>query len=334
MPGKYVGSVDFKPDDRYQHSEVQEAVGDNRTGSVYVFNDHIRLAVRVALASGRPLLLRGPSGWGKSSLAAASSKYLGWDYHEAVISSRTQARDLQWEVDLLLRLSDAQADGVNSDWKAYVRPRILWWAFDPVGADRQQALYQRQKAGTETGTKTGTADSNSDVSRRSVILIDEIDKADPDVPNNLLVALGSLQFEVEETGQLIKAQAGQAPLVFITTNEERALPAAFLRRCIELKLPALGADDPDGSLRRALLIDIATQHFAGIVESEYIQEIAEQLIPIKPGQGLSMPSPAEFNDTVRAASQIFKNGALDKKLLQQISKITLYKHEDASGEST
>ena len=108
MPKTYVGSVDFRPDDQYRHGDAQEAVGDNRTGSVYIFNDHIRLAVRVALASGRPLLLRGPSGWGKSSLAAATSKYLGWNYHETVISSRTQARDLQWEVDLLLRLSDAR----------------------------------------------------------------------------------------------------------------------------------------------------------------------------------------------------------------------------------
>jgi len=333
MPKTYASSVDFQPDDQYQHSDAQEAVGDNRTGSVYVFNEHIRLAVRVALASGRPLLLRGPSGWGKSSLAAASSKYLGWNYREAVISSRTQARDLQWEVDLLLRLSDAQAKALNRDWKVYVRPRILWWAFDPAGADRQQALYQRQKADTKAETEKSTAVSNLNLSQRSVVLIDEIDKADPDVPNNLLVALGSLQFEVEETGQPVKADPSNAPLVFITTNEERALPAAFLRRCIELKLPALGSDDLDGSLRRALLIEIATQHFTGIVERKYIEQIADELIPITAGQEFSgvMPSPAEFNDTVRAASQIFKDGALEKKLLQEISKITLYKHEDARG---
>jgi MoxR-like ATPase len=331
MPKTYVGSVDFRPDDQYRHGDAQEAVGDNRTGSVYIFNDHIRLAVRVALASGRPLLLRGPSGWGKSSLAAATSKYLGWNYHETVISSRTQARDLQWEVDLLLRLSDAQAKKLNDDWKLYVKPRVLWWAFDPAGAARQQSLYQRHKISAEPGTETRAAGSGFDPSQRAVVLIDEIDKADPDVPNNLLVALGSLQFEVEETGQQVKAEAAKVPLVFITTNEERALPAAFLRRCIELKLPALDSDDPDGKLRRALLIDIATQHFTGIVEREYIEQIADELMPITDGLELSggMPSPAEFNDTVRAASQIFKKGVLEKKLLQEISRITLYKHENA-----
>src|SRR5689334_6166751 len=87
-------------------------LGDERTGSVYVYSDpQIELAVNVALVTGRPLLVRGPSGTGKSSLAHSVANHLGWRFYEHVVSSRTQARDLLWEVDLLRRLRDAQIQG-------------------------------------------------------------------------------------------------------------------------------------------------------------------------------------------------------------------------------
>src|SRR5262249_48654838 len=87
---------------------------------------------------------------------------------------------------------------------------------------------------------------------RAVVLIDEIDKAEPDVPNNLLVPLGSLQFQVEETGAEVKTKRELAPLVFITSNGERELPPAFLRRCIQLELQPPARD---------ALLEIARAHF-------------------------------------------------------------------------
>src|SRR4051812_2158239 len=84
-------------------------VADQREGSVYVYSEEIILAVNVALATRRPLLVRGPSGSGKSSLARNVANILKYRYYEVVVSSRTQARDLLWEVDLLRRLHDAQA---------------------------------------------------------------------------------------------------------------------------------------------------------------------------------------------------------------------------------
>jgi len=87
-----------------------------------------------------------------------------------------------------------------------------------------------------------------------VVLIDEIDKADPDVPNNLLVPLGTLEFEVPELGTYVRADADRVPLVILTTNEERDLPPAFLRRCIELIIEEPGTER---------LVSIATEHELG-----------------------------------------------------------------------
>src|SRR5947209_1949610 len=124
---KIHSSAKFEPPDKFR-AGGDDALADSRTGGVYVFSERIRLAIQVALATGRPLLVRGDSGWGKSSLAAASARYLGWKFYEEVITSRTQARDLQWNVDLLRRLNDAQAHKLDQDWKRYVHPRPLWWA--------------------------------------------------------------------------------------------------------------------------------------------------------------------------------------------------------------
>src|SRR5687767_9776005 len=104
----------------------QLSVGDQREGSVYVYSPEIVLAVNVALATRRPLLVRGPSGSGKSSLARNVANFLRWRYYETVISSRTQARDLLWEVDLLRRLDVAQSGGgvLGADLTPYVTPGV------------------------------------------------------------------------------------------------------------------------------------------------------------------------------------------------------------------
>jgi MoxR-like ATPase len=88
---------------------------DQRDGSVYVYSADARLSIQVALAAGRPLLVRGDPGSGKSTLAAAAARWLKWRYYEAVITSRTQARDLQWNFDAVRRLGDAEAGTLNED---------------------------------------------------------------------------------------------------------------------------------------------------------------------------------------------------------------------------
>jgi MoxR-like ATPase len=258
-------------------------LGDRRDGALYDYDERTILSVNVALATVRPLLVRGPSGCGKSSLARHIARVQGWRYYERVISSRTQAQDLLWEVDHLRRLHDAQAGQLARGLSAYVRPGVLWWAFDQASAARQ----------VESTQSMGGVNSWPDPNRgahaaRAVILLDEIDKADPDVPNNLLVPLGSMQFEVEDTGEVVKTTEDQAPLVVVTTNDERELPGAFLRRCVELDLLP-----PD----RERMVRIGQQHFPEI-SREDLADIAGRVFTIAKGQ--AVPSAAEYLDVVSA----------------------------------
>ena len=288
---------------------AQGLQGDTRTGDVYVYTDGIILTINVALATGRPLLVRGPSGSGKSSLARNVAKVLGWRYYEMVISSRTQARDLLWEVDLLRRLQDAQIGKLQPGFAPYIIPGVLWWAFDKASA-RCRGIQQQQ------GYQVTDLDDPSDGGgkERAVVLLDEIDKADPDVPNNLLVPFGSLTFQVEETG--IRVYAKKAPLLILTTNDERELPPAFLRRCIELKINQPGKTE---------LISIGVAHF-GEQKYHLLEEIAELIVQIRSDdlEGNQRPSPAEFLDTVRACLKLGIEPGSGK--WEDLAKATLWKH--------
>lgn len=281
-------------------------VGDQRDGSVYVYTEEIVLAVNVALATRRPLLVRGPSGGGKSSLARNVANFLKYRYYETVISSRTQARDLLWEVDLLRRLHDAQvAKGAfSADMTRYVVPGVLWWAFDRKSALRHRTVEQEPGRQQYPGAA------------RAVVLLDEIDKADPDVPNNLLVPLGSLQFLVEETGETVETTREKSPLVFITTNGERELPTAFLRRCIEVEIPAA----PPERLKQ-----IGRAHFPDAGE-ELLEKVAGQISQAlsAPGKaGDNTPSPAEYLDTLRACNRL--GIGTDSDAWEKLLQMTLWK---------
>lgn len=264
---------------RPQDAKYVSRVGDHREGLVYVFTEKVTLAVNVAIATGRPLLVRGPSGSGKSSLARSAANVLRWRYQEQVITSRTQARELLYDLDLLGRLHDAQAAKEGQplpELKKYIRPRALWWALDP-----------------DSARKLATDPSPQRSSARTVVLLDEIDKADPDVPNNLLVPLGSLQFQVEETGETINGTEGNEPLVIVTSNDERDLPRAFLRRCVAIELPAADSDR---------LLDIGLAHFG---EQPWVRLIHKELCNTSAGKdGANFPSAAEFLDILRAADKL------------------------------
>jgi MoxR-like ATPase len=286
--------------------------GDQRSSPVYVYTDEIVLAVNVGLATGRPLLVRGRSGTGKSSLARNVADFLGWRYYEKVITSRTQARDLLWEVDLLRRLHEAQRGqgAISEDFTPYIVPGVLWWAFDP------QSAKWRGAAGNQSGLKPIDDPSLGMDHPRAVVLLDEIDKADPDVPNNLLVPLGSLQFQVEETEASVSTEKTSAPLVFITTNDERELPAAFLRRCVEVKL-----EYPNP----ARLIEIAREHLPA-VKAEDMKQVAKLLLDadFDKGKNSIEISQAEFIDTLRAWDDLkikLKSAAWDA-----LTEITVWKH--------
>jgi MoxR-like ATPase len=280
----------FDPDAPVQPSAGDRAyrLGDRGTADdlPYVYDDDITLAVNVALAAGRPLLVRGHPGTGKSSLARSVASLLGRRFHGITVSSRTSARDLQWSFDTVARLADAQALPAGAalpprGW--YVQPGVLWWAFDPGTAAR------RGLTGDDVPPAHDPTPINP-LAARSVVLIDEIDKADPDVPNDLLVPLGSYQFQVED-GPAVRAT--EPPLVIITTNEERELPRAFLRRCVILALRS-----PDADRLRA----IARVHFPdlarGLIDAVLSAYLGIREEKIRAGE--QPPSVAEFLDALAA----------------------------------
>ena len=267
----------------------------------YIYSDDIVLAVNAALATRRPLLLRGVPGCGKSTLARDVALALDREFDEKVITSRTTATDLLWEFDAVARLSDAGADPKRAaDKSQYVHRGLLWRAFAP-----------------EPKRVRGT-----------VVLIDEIDKADPDVPNDLLVPLGEDRFLVTDLTSLQPIERQRDVLVIITTNGERDLPPAFLRRCVVLTL-----EDPSNnpsSLRR-----IAQAHLTAMyrgkpmppppLDINLLDEIVkrgEQLMKDLPG-GARRPGTAEILDAFKACLELRIDSA--SPAWQTLTRVLLYK---------
>ena len=164
----------------------------------YVATDDLNLAVNAAVTLARPLLIKGEPGTGKTKLAEEVARALDMPLYEWHIKSTTKAQQGLYEYDAVSRLRDSQlGDPRVQDISNYIVRGTLWQAF--------------------------TAD------KPVVLLIDEIDKADIEFPNDLLRELDRMEFYVYETKQLIRAL--HRPLVFITSNNEKELPDAFLRRC-------------------------------------------------------------------------------------------------------
>ena len=298
---------------------------------VHVFDQVSIDAVNAALAAGRPLLVRGEPGTGKSQLAYAAAAVLKRPCLGQVIDSRTSAQDLLWTFDAVARLAEAQLAGALGQRdeaqvkdrlleKRFVTPGQLWWALDWQSAEAQAKFI----GGVLPRLADGCSPKNG-----TVMLIDEIDKADSDVPNGLLEVLGHGTFRPRGFDTDLSA-GGQTALVVITTNEERALPDAFVRRCLVLHILLPTKTDE----LKALLVRRGQAHFPTATQA-VLQEAATQLVKDREdlkSRRLPAPGQAEYLDLVRAVTKLRTIEADQLALLKKIAMFVLQKNpQEAAG---
>lgn len=225
--------------------------------SSYIATDDLMMAVNAAVTLQRPILIKGEPGTGKTQLAIEVAKSLGRPLHEWHIKSTTKAQQGLYEYDAVARLRDSQlGDDRVHDIANYIVRGNVWEAFD------------------------------SDVP--PVLLIDEIDKADIEFPNDLLRELDRMEFFVYETKQLIKAR--HRPIIIITSNNEKELPDAFLRRCFfhYIKFPD-----------KNTMQEIVDVHFPGLKKA-LLKEALEAFYKVRDVPGLKKkPSTSELLDWIK-----------------------------------
>ena len=223
----------------------------------YVATDDLRLAVNAAITLQRPLLIKGEPGTGKTMLAEEVAASLGMPLMQWHIKSTTKAQQGLYEYDAVSRLRDSQlGDEKVKDIQNYIVKGVLWQAFE--------------------------------AGKPSVLLIDEIDKADIEFPNDLLRELDRMEFYVYETRQTIKAV--QRPVVMITSNNEKELPDAFLRRCFfhYIKFPD-----------KETMQKIVDVHFPGL-KKDLLKEALEVFFQMRDVPGLKKkPSTSELLDWLK-----------------------------------
>ena len=283
-------------------------------------------AVNASLAAQRPLLVRGEPGVGKTQLAEAVAAKLERAFYPFTVDARTESRDLLWRFDAVMRLAQAQLSATlkksaktierELDVKNFVQPGPLWWAFNTDSA----------KTASSGATPLDYQDNAARQKNGWLVLIDEIDKAESDVPNGLLEALGAGQFTPFGYEEPITITA-EPPLIIITTNEERVLPNAFVRRCLVLHLGL-----PDGEA--ALIEHLKSRgqaHFRGQTSDAVLHEAAQQLVADRKvadeAQLNPLPGQAEYLDLVRAVIHLAGNDReRQKQLLKSTARFTLKKH--------
>jgi MoxR-like ATPase len=225
--------------------------------ATYVATEDLRVAVNAAITLERPLLVKGEPGTGKTILAQEVASAIGAPLIEWHIKSTTKAQQGLYEYDAVSRLRDSQlGDERVKDIRNYIKRGKLWDAFVSE--------------------------------QRPVLLIDEIDKADIEFPNDLLLELDRMEFHVYETGETVKAR--QRPMVFITSNNEKELPDAFLRRCFfhYIKFP-----DRETMTR---IIDV---HFPNL-KQDLIREALNTFYKLRDTPGLKKkPSTSELLDWLK-----------------------------------
>ncbi|MGI9236059.1 MAG: AAA family ATPase [Woeseiaceae bacterium] len=225
--------------------------------STYIATDDLMMAVNAAVTLERPILVKGEPGTGKTQLAIEVARSLGRPLHEWHIKSTTKAQQGLYEYDAVARLRDSQlGDDRVHDIANYIMRGKVWEAFE---SDEQP-----------------------------VLLIDEIDKADIEFPNDLLRELDRMEFYVYETKQLVTAR--HRPIIVITSNNEKELPDAFLRRCFfhYIKFPD-----------KETMAEIVDVHFPNL-KKDLLREALDAFYKVRDVRGLKKkPSTSELLDWIK-----------------------------------
>ncbi|MGB2742756.1 MAG: MoxR family ATPase [Cognaticolwellia sp.] len=239
----------------------------------YIASDELRLAVNAAITLEKPLLIKGEPGTGKTQLAEELAKSLNCKLYQWHIKSTTKAQQGLYEYDAVSRLRDSQlGDERVNDISNYIVKGKLWQAFEEE--------------------------------QRPILLIDEIDKADIEFPNDLLQELDKMEFFVYETQQVIKAK--QRPIIIITSNNEKELPDAFLRRCFfhYIKFPT--------KTEMEQIIAVHHPH----VKQELLAHTLEVFFDLRDLQGIKKkPSTSELIDWLKllVADDVAQDVLINKK---------------------
>ncbi|MDK9696716.1 MAG: MoxR family ATPase [Siculibacillus sp.] len=239
--------------------------------SDYVATEDLRIAVNAAITLERPLLVKGEPGTGKTVLAREVASALGLPLIEWHVKSTTKAAQGLYEYDAVSRLRDGQiGDERVRDIRNYIKRGKLWEAF--------------------------TAET------RPVLLIDEIDKADIEFPNDLLLEIDRMEFHVYETGETVRAR--RRPVVIVTSNNEKELPDAFLRRCFFHYIRF-----PDAET----MASIVEVHFPGL-KKRLLEEALRIFFAVRDVPGLKKkPSTSELLDWIK----LLLNEDIDETVLRQ-----------------
>ena len=272
-------------------------------------------AIQAAYFSGRPLLVRGGAGLGKSQLAQAIASYFDWGLISTVIHYNTSIDELLYSIDHVKRLDDANLKDEKVDtMEQYLQPGKIWQAIAPDSLSD----FKKNKPHNKSG---------------SVLLIDEIDKADSTLPNALLEVLANSSLSIPYINEAISASEQHPFMVIITSNDERLLPQAFLRRCavLDLQLP----DNREEAIE--WLLEILNAHyFDQSVKAELMDiaiEVANQVIDyrtrvLQGNSGDYLPGTSEFLDTIKSLVLFPVAERSDK--LKELSEHLIEKSERAS----
>ncbi|MEI7702790.1 MAG: MoxR family ATPase [Planctomycetia bacterium] len=308
------------------------------TDFAHILQEDEEGAIHAALAANRPLLVRGEPGVGKTQLARAAAIHLNRPLVSMTVDAHTEPREIVWTFDAVQRLAEAQVASVVEkdtaklremiDMRKFVRPGPIWWAYSWDTAQKQ--LRENEPAPVcpkGWNSRDGV-----------VILIDEIDKAESEVPNGLLEALGSRQFLPQGwNNPIVQNAEAAAPLIIITTNEERSMPNAFIRRCfvLHLELPLISPREPANTDdRRAdqqfveFICARGQSHFPQ-VDDGLLRDAASLLLTDRryalQNHLLPLPGQAEYLDFVRAVVAMLGDASDRDKLFEQVRSYTFRK---------